>query len=96
MEDEYKKALNVFKDSVLAQQLLKSFNNPFANECEAVEVEGDLSNLKKLEILSKELKSWVILKSKEMEEFEGDDLHRIEGEAVGCMYAIRELEALFK
>lgn len=95
MDSEFKKALDVFDDSIISQQLLDMFENPFGdNDCKP-KLTSDDPYQERLIILLTELKDWVILKSQEMQEFEGEDLIRLHGEAVGCMYAIRELQRCF-
>lgn len=95
MDSEFKEALEVFEDSIIAQQLLgitgaslpKTWQKPVIDTPETVQ--------ERLHLLASELRGWVILKSQEMKEFEGEDLVRLRGEAVGCMYALRELQRHF-
>ncbi|BCE01982.1 hypothetical protein [Marinicellulosiphila megalodicopiae] len=92
-ETEYENALKVFlNNSIIAQQLLGEDDTPKSWKKSPLD---NVDNNERLSILLNELKGWVVLKSEELEEFEGDDLIRLTGEAVGCMYAIRELEFCF-
>lgn len=95
MNKEFKKALEVFNDSIIAHQLTGSDENVFPKSWQKRDVPIETPVQKKLEMLYEELMGWVILKSQEMDEFEGEDLIRLRGEAVGCMYAIRELKSHF-
>ena len=92
MDPKFKKALEIFKESMIAQQLLEIYNGPASQEWPASSVDQDKSIQDRLKMLSIELQQWIILKSQEVDEYEGDDLIRLEGEAVGCMYALRELQ----
>lgn len=94
MAKDFKEALEDFNDSVIAQQLLGDWEG-FFSQGDVRQVNQNLSTHEKLEKLLLELKEWVILKSNELEEFEGEELVRLKGEAVGCMYAIRELYTYF-
>ena len=94
-DKEFKQALSKFSDSVIAQQLTGEFNSPFPKTWSQDPIDASLSIEKRLNLLKEELRGWVILKSQELEEFEEEELERIWGEAVGCMYAIRELERHF-
>lgn len=93
--EQFKIALSKFSDSVIAQQLQGVFDSPFPKIWLQAPTDDSLNTQERLNLLKDELKNWVILKCRELDEFEGEELERIWGEAVGCMFAIRELEKYF-
>jgi hypothetical protein len=80
---EFRKALEVFNDSIIAQQLLDLIESPFPKEMQSLPIDRSTPMEPRLEMLAVELKAWVILMLQEMNEYEGEI--RLQGEAVGCM-----------
>lgn len=91
-EQEYSEALTLFsKTSVIAQQLLNDETNLLPKAWQQAPRKPTQIDQNRFNELLSKLQGWVSLKAAEMNEFEGEDLIRLHGEAVGCMYAIREL-----
>ena len=93
---EFESALRRFDEFMLANQLLGEYNYIFPESRKLAEIDQALPLSEKIDLYVEELKGWIMLKSQELDEFDGEDLVRLRGEAVGCMYALRELRRFFQ
>jgi len=92
---KFESALRRFGDSMIAQQLLGEWDGPFPRTWLQDPIDPSLPMDQRIELLSAELEGWIELKADELDEFDGPDLERLRGEAVGAMYALRELRRHF-
>jgi hypothetical protein len=88
---EFTSAVQRFStSSVIAQQLLGT-SDEFPSAALKKPADTTRPVLDRARELLQELEEWVILKSQELDEFEGENLVRVRAEAHSGMYAIREL-----